>query len=102
MNSILTSTVNDYADILDEETEKEEKEINIRPGEFLKSSGLISYKISIFCFKILLKKKVQAVTEMISAIGYDHHTISSPNNFAKINATGRITIICLAKDISIL
>ena len=55
-----------------------------------------------FSFKIRLKKNVHKNTDAISAIGYDHHTISSPNNLAKINATGMMINNCLAIEISIL
>ena len=55
-----------------------------------------------FSFKMRLRKKVHKITDAISAIGYDHHTISSPNNLAKINATGMMITNCLAIEINIL
>lgn len=55
-----------------------------------------------FSFKIRLKKNVHKKTDTISAIGYDHHTISKPNNLAKINATGMMIINCLAIEINML
>ena len=43
------------------------------------------------------------ITEMISAIGYDHHTISGVLNiFANAYATGMIMNNCLAIDIIML
>ena len=55
-----------------------------------------------FSFKIRLKKNVHKITDAISAIGYDHHTISRPNDLAKINAIGMMITNCLAIEISML